>query len=197
MKHQISRGFTIVELLVVIVIIAILAALTSTMYLNSQTQARDLVIKHGAMKTADAIQFFNAKNGHFPRGGWGSDMPIGSATECTKGGNGFVSANTSYTCTLADTLIASGYIPRGFYDSLPKNTAYDPNSVPNLSIMVYVTSSGRPAGDNKALVMYSQEGVLIDDAEFTRVLQSCGIADTVNYGPRKIWGMRRGICVSY
>ena len=75
MRHQ--KGFTIVELLIVIVVIGILAAITIVAYNGIQTRARD------AKRTADissiqkAIELYKADNGIYPQPGndnWGYDL---------------------------------------------------------------------------------------------------------------------------
>jgi prepilin-type N-terminal cleavage/methylation domain-containing protein len=190
MISRTRHGFTIVEMLIVVVVIAMLTVITATIYLNAQVQARDTRLQDAADKTADAMQLFISKNGHFPRGGSGSTAAIGTGSECADGVDGFITKGV-YTCTVADTLVASGYIPAGFYESLPSNTAYNPSSTKNLSVMVY-SQSGR-----RGLVMYAQEDVPIDDPAFTAVLQKCGVSDPVNYSPRSTWGMRAGVCFNY
>lgn len=63
------KGFTIVELLIVIVVIGILAAITIIAYNGIQTRARD------AKRTADissiqkAVELYKADNGFYPQPG--------------------------------------------------------------------------------------------------------------------------------
>ena len=55
-----SRGFTIVELLIVIVIIGILAAITIVAYNGIQSRARETSLKSDLANVAKQIELFRA-----------------------------------------------------------------------------------------------------------------------------------------
>ena len=72
-----TSGFTIVELLIVIVVIAILAAITIVAYNGIQTRARDNVRKNDVAALVKAIELFKADNsGELP--------PLGMTSWCTQ-----------------------------------------------------------------------------------------------------------------
>lgn len=60
------RGFTIVELLIVIVVIAILAAISVVAYTGVSNRANDSVIQSDLANFAKAAQLFHAENGVYP-----------------------------------------------------------------------------------------------------------------------------------
>ena len=71
------RGFTIVELLIVIVIIAILAAITIVAFNGIQVKARDNIRTDAASKIKRALEVYKVDNGRYPgattnpgNGGW-------------------------------------------------------------------------------------------------------------------------------
>jgi len=61
-----DRGFTIVELLIVIVVIAILAAITIVAYNGIQTRARDTSALASAGSLAKKMEAFNSITGAYP-----------------------------------------------------------------------------------------------------------------------------------
>ena len=65
-KHNTHHGFTIVELLIVIVVIAILAAISIAAYTNIRNRANDSVIKQDLANFAKAAKLYYAENGVFP-----------------------------------------------------------------------------------------------------------------------------------
>ena len=64
-----NRGFTIVELLIVIVIIAILAAITIVAYNGVTNRANDTAIKSDLSNFARSVYLYEADKGTYPVGG--------------------------------------------------------------------------------------------------------------------------------
>lgn len=64
--NQQSRGFTIVELLIVIVVIAILAAISIVAYNGIQERARNTTAADSASQLKTKIEAWNAVNGEYP-----------------------------------------------------------------------------------------------------------------------------------
>ena len=192
MKSGTTRGFTIVEMLIVIVVIAILATITAVMYTNTQTQARDLQIRDAADKFADAVQLFAAKNGRLPRGGNGSTVAIGAGTECANGANNWVSPG-AYSCTVEDTLVASGYLPAGFTSKLPQNTSYPASTTVNRSLVLWAS------GTSMAMVYYTLESPAASDlTHLNTELVRCGIDPSPGMvAPRDSQNMKDGICIQF
>lgn len=65
-KIQSERGFTIVELLIVVVVIAILAAITIVSYNGITRSANDSAAKQQASTVAKKIESYQAKEGRYP-----------------------------------------------------------------------------------------------------------------------------------
>jgi len=61
-----SRGFTIVELLIVIVVIAILAAISIIAFNGIQDRARNTTAQETAAQLRQKIESFNAIKGNYP-----------------------------------------------------------------------------------------------------------------------------------
>lgn len=66
MPKKYASGFTIVELLIVIVVIGILAAITIVAYNGVQDRAHDTAVKSDLTTIAKKIQLYNADNGNYP-----------------------------------------------------------------------------------------------------------------------------------
>jgi general secretion pathway protein G len=61
-----SRGFTIIELLVVLALISILATMALAQYRNGQIHAREAVLKTDLFHLRDAIDQYYADKGQYP-----------------------------------------------------------------------------------------------------------------------------------
>lgn len=66
MKRVRVTGFTIVELILVLVIIAILTTMTLVVFRGVQDRARDAVRVQDATMIVRALQTYNARNGNYP-----------------------------------------------------------------------------------------------------------------------------------
>lgn len=71
MKHK-NRGFTLVELLIVILIIAVLAGLSLTAFVGSQKTARDARRKSDIEQVRSALELYRSDNGYYPNTGAGA-----------------------------------------------------------------------------------------------------------------------------
>lgn len=78
-----QSGFTIVELLIVIVVIGILAAITVVAYNGIQTRAKDQARISKIKEISKAIEAYYVDNGHYPQAqdANGSESSCGSQTE--------------------------------------------------------------------------------------------------------------------
>lgn len=64
-----QRGFTIVELLIVIVVIAILAAISIVAYNGIQNRAKNTAVQNDIRQVAKLIELYNADKGSYPSTG--------------------------------------------------------------------------------------------------------------------------------
>lgn len=83
-KNKQSSGFTIVELLIVIVVIGILAAITIVAYNGIQQRARDTQRKSDLSQITKALQLYKIDNASYP------STASGCAAGSGGGGNGYL-----------------------------------------------------------------------------------------------------------
>ena len=91
MRKSIS-GFTIVELLIVVVVIGILAAIVTVAYTGITTQAKNLKTVAAVDSWAKAIQLYRIENGSFPT----SNSCLGSTTTYSDVGYGTFCWDVTY-----------------------------------------------------------------------------------------------------
>ncbi len=84
-NNQKNRGFTIVELLIVIVVIGILASITVVAYRGVQTRSRNVTRTSEASQAAKLLTAYKSTNDSYP--------PIGSGAGYTCIGSGFPDFN--------------------------------------------------------------------------------------------------------
>ena len=108
-----QKGFTIVELLIVIVVIAILAAITIVAYNGIQQRAKNTAIISAAKSTIGVINAYVAANGSYP-------SKLNSTVICLTTTSGCAISSTTYggNSTLDTNLATMGTVPR----SIPMNT---------------------------------------------------------------------------
>lgn len=66
LKHQSKRGFTLVELMVVMAIIALLLSLALPRYFNHLESSRETILKQDLAVMRDAIDKYHADRGRYP-----------------------------------------------------------------------------------------------------------------------------------
>ena len=104
---MIKAGFTIVELLIVIVVIAILAAITMVAYRNFSNQAEEAVVQSDLTQASKQLALDNAAEGTYPSGSGSAPGSLsasdGTAFEYTSDGSTYclsaVRGNKSYHIT--------------------------------------------------------------------------------------------------
>lgn len=178
-----SRGFTIVELLIVITVIAILAAITTVVYNGIQARANDARLHSAVAQFEKALKLWASENTNILNGNSGSSAALSNGTCSDGNGTGFVSS-TTYTCTTEDVLVAAGLLPSNFLVSLPRNKDYGATTTGKLTVMIYPCGSTGRYG----LYWYLESPSSADTAQFDSTRTTCGTAVNV----RDNLGMRAG-----
>jgi prepilin-type N-terminal cleavage/methylation domain-containing protein len=173
-----TKAFTIVELLIVIVVIGILAAITLVAYSNIQARATDSRMNTGVKEIEKAIYSWHTQTSEQPRGGWSSNVAL-SGSNCTNGSGGWVFSG-AYACSLEDMLAAEKVLQPGFTRKLPVNKAYGPQADGAYSVMFY------PCGSNRYALFWH---VLNPTAENTSSLTAAESAGCPT-SPRTTYGMK-------
>ena len=175
-----QSGFTIVELLVVIIVIAILAAVTIVAFNGAQQRARDANIVATANQIEKSIMLWYQDVGVLPAAGYGSTGAV-SGDSCpgnTTSSGGFFQSGT-YLCTMQDLLKARGYLTKNLNASLPKNTTLGSSS----TVFMFYN-----CGANRYILLWSLENPSADDtAGLTSDLTTCSLPYATfytNYGMR-------------
>lgn len=132
-KH---RGFTIVELLIVIVVIAVLASIATAAYTNISARARDSIRKQDLSSLAKAIQLYHAEVGDHAEAGCGNGTGTGWLHSDYDGTGPYVSINNCLTGKGPHSSVA--FLERPLVDPSGKEscsgtscTAYMKASCPN------------------------------------------------------------------
>jgi len=66
-KHSSDRGFTLIEILIVITLIVVLASMGMASYTNSVRRAREAVLREDLFRIRDAIDQFYADKNKYPQ----------------------------------------------------------------------------------------------------------------------------------
>ena len=156
MPYSRPRGFTIVELLIVIVVIAILAAISVVAYTGIQERATNATTIDAASSTFRAIQAYIAANGTYP-----------------PRNNGYNCVTTSSGCRENSNVIGAS----SAFDTAIQTLAAPPRSINNFStayqgVMVYYLTSVTFEGASQPMfLIYYLSGIN----------QQCGLSNVMQY----------------
>jgi len=75
-----SHGFTIVELLIVIVVIAILSAIIIVAYSGAQNRAKDAALNDEIQKLQEAVELYKTRTGAYPKSATWGQMGLADST---------------------------------------------------------------------------------------------------------------------
>ena len=108
-----AQGFTIVELLIVIVVIAILAAISIAAYTNIQQRAKNTTIINAASQSLKMIEAYVAEYGVYP----GTESPLNACLTAQSGCTGSTGNTISTNSTLSTELAKVGTLPQSVPNS--------------------------------------------------------------------------------
>jgi prepilin-type N-terminal cleavage/methylation domain-containing protein len=187
-----TSGFTIVELLVVIVVIAILAAITVVAYNGIQTRANDSKIRATAAQVQKAIQLWGVQTGVLPQAGYGS---TGAAANDACPGNTTASGGwfqkSSYPCTMQDLLIARGLLTNDITSTLPAN------SVTGYSLNDFMFYPCNNVAGSYVLFWNLKSPSAEEVANLNSISSKCyGVANASSLSQYSTYGMRSAVIIA-
>jgi prepilin-type N-terminal cleavage/methylation domain-containing protein len=182
-KLKSRAGFTIVELLVVVVVIAILAAITIVAYNGIQTKARDTIRREGAAQLQKAYSLWFIDTGLTP-----AESGIGYAG----GGYGFLQYKpyVDPPRSMIEVFAERQYIQTDFTSKIPRNGAYANN--PDRTFMIATCSTST----RMAALLWHLEAPTdqdIQQAEAVRLACTPGSASL----PYSVYNMKTGMILTW
>ena len=103
--HKKEKGFTLVELMVVIIILAVLTGIAIPSYLALRNRARIQATRSEMQNIATALEMYAADNDAYPAGAWG----VASGLIIAGGYMDPVPLDDAWTTALVYTIVGSGY----------------------------------------------------------------------------------------
>lgn len=141
-----KRGFTVVELLIVIVVVGILVTISYLVYRGSRDSSRDTSRRSAVQQVVSAIEALRLKypDKQIYVGGYVGTPSSSHAPDanglCNYSGNGWVNGgNSVYPCSIGESLLRNGLLPPGFFESMPGNEEYSSGGLTssNTTMMIY------------------------------------------------------------
>ncbi len=148
-SHNLSKGFTLVELLIVAIMLAILAAIIVPQFASTTTEAQESALRSDLVGVRSAIDLYRQQHGEYPAAlaSTGGTCTGGTAgTGALETQQAFADHMTRYSDDLGQscTLRVGGTFPFGPYikeNNIPVNPMTDSNTV------VIVGAADAAAGD--------------------------------------------------
>ena len=143
-----NTGFTIVELLIVIVVIGVLAAISIAAYTNITQRANNTATINAVSQTVKAIQAYMAANGEYPTQG---NYCITTASGCVNTSGTAVAANSSFneamkTVAQPPTSVPNtGTVANGIYTNYAATRTYK-GEVRPLAIIYFLDGTQQQCG---------------------------------------------------
>lgn len=175
-------GFTIIELLIVIVIIAILAAITLVAYSSIQQRANNAVVKTAAAQTLKLITAYISTNGVYPNTSGGCAVLAGNTGHCSSG----TANNNGLQSGLVNQLAAIGTVP-------PSVPVVDPNY--NGILYDYNASRTMNGIAAPAILYYYLQGSGVDCGGIGNLANSASLTMTTSSNPYSSTTSTATMCV--
>ena len=137
-KHQVMKGFTLVELLIVVIILAILAAIVVPQFTNTTEDAKLSSLDTTLTTMRSAIELYYQQHGKYPGAAVSTsgtcDAGAADTTGSTAGSKeAFIAQLTRYTNSAGQACTGSGvnykYGPYLKADTLPINPITEKNAI--------------------------------------------------------------------
>jgi prepilin-type N-terminal cleavage/methylation domain-containing protein len=170
-SKQPEKGFTIVELLIVVVVIAILAAVTIVGYSGISEKARMSALASNINQYMKVLEMYHAEHGTFPVANWvclGQDASVYPAT------NGY----TAGACVKGTH--SGGFVYPGFSNSVRDALGAYASSLPS----PLYPDAPNEFGNTMRGLLYDQNSAHVQTATITYYLKGdkpCPIGDKVYY----------------
>lgn len=164
-----NRGFTIVELLIVIVVIAILAAISIVSYNNIQARAKNTARLTMAENTIKLLELYKATYGEYPKLEAGKGYCVGTGYpngKCRDYNTSGAAVYPETDTTLSNELKKVGTTPTGNYNEVGTTvgpyiigfsggfsvkTVFDKTAITDCPSIVPIKTWVAPGADNRML----------------------------------------------
>lgn len=142
-----QRGFTIVELLIVIVVIGVLAAIAIVSYNGIQQRARNIQVIAGVEAYHKALRSYHTVNAAYPTatGCLGANYP---SNQCWQGDSGNITVNATLDSNLASFMstkptLATSLMSIGITNNVRAGAMFNASTS---RIVYYLAGASQPCG---------------------------------------------------